>query len=204
MCSVVTNLVTSLEIQPIRCATTLFHFGRTLNGYIATRFVLLSRTAENSATSGYVVAPERSSQNDAWAAWNVERTRKNLDLFPTVNLTEAVCNYMWTWIFLAFIRILFFVFYSLFRCIFLISSYGKFLSSFVYVFIYCVGAWTTNLMSIPDELDAYFFLSKDGTDAVHEGRNGRKGSYFPPESAFFTIKIIWLKYFSLFVPWFGV
>ena len=33
----------------------------------------------------------------------------------------------------------------------------------------------------------YFFLSKDGKDAVHEGRNGRKGLYFPPESASFSL-----------------
>ena len=31
----------------------------------------------------------------------------------------------------------------------------------------------------------YFFLSKDGKDAVREGRNGWKGVYFPPESASF-------------------
>ena len=31
----------------------------------------------------------------------------------------------------------------------------------------------------------YFFLSKDGKDAVREGGNGRKGVYFPPESASF-------------------
>ena len=31
----------------------------------------------------------------------------------------------------------------------------------------------------------YFFLSKDVKDAVREGRNGRKGVYFPPESASF-------------------
>ena len=33
----------------------------------------------------------------------------------------------------------------------------------------------------------YFFLSKDGKDAVPEGRNGRNGVYFPPESASFTL-----------------
>ena len=33
----------------------------------------------------------------------------------------------------------------------------------------------------------YFFLSKDGKDAVREGRNGRKGVYFPPESAPFPL-----------------
>ena len=33
-----------------------------------------------------------------------------------------------------------------------------------------------------------FFLSKDGKDAVREGRNGRKGVYFPPESASFSFE----------------
>ena len=32
-------------------------------------------------------------------------------------------------------------------------------------------------------IEPYLFLSKDGKDAVREGRNGRKGVYFPPESA---------------------
>ena len=40
-CFVVTNQVTSLEIKPIRCATTLCRFGRTRSGYVATFFILL-------------------------------------------------------------------------------------------------------------------------------------------------------------------
>ena len=75
MCSVETSLVTSLEFQPIRCANTLFHFGRTRNVYMATRKFLLSSTAEGSATSGYVAAKERSGQSEAWASRNVERAR---------------------------------------------------------------------------------------------------------------------------------
>ena len=31
------------------------------------------------------------------------------------------------------------------------------------------------------------FPSKDGKDAAREGRNGRKGFYFPPESASFPL-----------------
>ena len=54
----------------------LFHFGRTRNVYVATRIILLSSTAESSATSGYVVATERASQSEAWAGRNVERARK--------------------------------------------------------------------------------------------------------------------------------
>ena len=48
--------------------------------------------------------------------------------------------------------------------------------------MYCVGAGITNVMSISDGSDR-IFLSKDGKDAVREGRNGRKSVYFPPESA---------------------
>ena len=76
MCSVVTNLVTSLEFQPIRCATTQFNFGRTRDVYLATRIILLTSTAEGSATSGYVAAMERSGQREAWAGRNVERARE--------------------------------------------------------------------------------------------------------------------------------
>ena len=94
MCSVVTNLVTSQEFQPIRCATTLFQPGRTRNGYEATRIILLSSTAESSATSGYVFAPERSGQKEACANRNVERARQSLFLFPTVDLIDAVCSHM--------------------------------------------------------------------------------------------------------------
>ena len=82
MCSVVTNLVTSLEFQPIRCATILCHFGRTRNGYVATRFILLSSTAESSATGGNVVVPQRSGQSETRAGRNVERTMKKPSFVP--------------------------------------------------------------------------------------------------------------------------
>ena len=62
---VATDLVTSQKFQPIRCAFTQFHFGRTRNVYVATRIILLSSTAEGSATSGYVAATERSGQSEA-------------------------------------------------------------------------------------------------------------------------------------------
>ena len=35
------------------------------------------------------------------------------------------------------------------------------------------------------QIGPYFFLSKDGKDAVSEGRNGQKRVYFAPESASF-------------------
>ena len=76
LCSVGTNLVTSRELQLIRCASMLCHFGRTRNGYVSTRFIILSSTAESSATSGYVVVPDRSGQSEARATRSVERTGK--------------------------------------------------------------------------------------------------------------------------------
>ena len=60
---VATDLVTSQNFQPIRCAFALFYFGRTWDVYVATRIILLSRSAEGSATSGYVAATERSGQS---------------------------------------------------------------------------------------------------------------------------------------------
>ena len=93
MCSVVTNLVTSLEFQPIRCATTLFHFGWTRKGYVATRIILLSSTAESSSTSGYVVAPERSGQTEVWAGRNVEWTMNKPSVFPIVDLLDRACKH---------------------------------------------------------------------------------------------------------------
>ena len=91
MCSVVTNMVTSLEFQPIRCATMLFHYGRTRNVYVATRIILFSSTAESSATSGYIVATERSGQSEEWASRNVKRNKPSL--FPTVVLIDVACNH---------------------------------------------------------------------------------------------------------------
>ena len=55
----------------------LSYFGRTRNVYVATRIILLSSTAEGSATSGYVAATERSGQSEAWASRNVERAKIN-------------------------------------------------------------------------------------------------------------------------------
>ena len=76
MWSVATNLLTSQEFRPIRCATLLCHFGQTQNGYVATRFILLSSFAGSSATSDYVVVPESFGQNETRSGRNVERTRK--------------------------------------------------------------------------------------------------------------------------------
>ena len=79
--SVATNMLTSLEIQSIRCAIMLCQFGRTRNAYVATYFFLLSSTAASSATGGYVVVPEHFGQNEEPAVSNEERTKKSLVFF---------------------------------------------------------------------------------------------------------------------------
>ena len=82
---VATDLVTSQNFQPIRCAFMLFHFGGTRDVYVATRIILLSSTAVGSATSGYVVATERSGQSEACASKNPERARRKPSSVPKVD-----------------------------------------------------------------------------------------------------------------------
>ena len=88
--SVATDLVTSLEIQPIRCAFMLCQFGRTRIGYVISYFIFLSSTAASSATSGYVVVAEHFGQNEEPAGSNEERTEKKPSLVPKVNLIDAI------------------------------------------------------------------------------------------------------------------
>ena len=88
--SVATDLVTSLEIQPICCAFMLCQFGRTRNGYVATYFVLLSSAAASSNTSGNVVVPEHFGQNEEPTVSNEERTKKKSSFVPKVDLIDAI------------------------------------------------------------------------------------------------------------------
>ena len=82
---VTTDMVTSQHFQPIRCAFTLFHFWRTRDVYVATRIILLSSTAEGSATSGFVAATERYGQSEAWGSKNLERAKEKLSFVPKVD-----------------------------------------------------------------------------------------------------------------------
>ena len=68
----------------------LCQFGRTRNVYVATRIILLSSTAESSATSGYVAVPEHFLQNEEPACINVERTKEKPSFVPKVNLIDAI------------------------------------------------------------------------------------------------------------------
>ena len=82
---VATDLERSQNFQPISCAFMLCQFGRTRNVYVATRFILLSSTAESSNTSGYVAVPEHFLQNDEPSVNNEERTRKKPSFVPKVD-----------------------------------------------------------------------------------------------------------------------
>ena len=83
--SVATDLVTSQNLQPIRRGFMLCQFGRTWNVYVATRIILVSSTAESSATSGYVAVPEHFLQNEEPSVNNEERTKKKPSFVPKVD-----------------------------------------------------------------------------------------------------------------------
>ena len=68
----------------------LCQFGRTRNIYVATRIILLSSTAESSATSGYAAVPEHFLQNEEPACITEERTGKKRSFIPKVNLIDAI------------------------------------------------------------------------------------------------------------------
>ena len=67
----------------------LRQFRQKWNGCIATYFILLSSTAASSATSGYVVVPERFGQSEEPACSNEERTRKKPSFVPKVDVIDA-------------------------------------------------------------------------------------------------------------------
>ena len=81
-CSVATNLVTSLEFNPVPCATMLCHFGQRGNGSVATHFIHFGSTAKNSATGEYAAPPERIVQNEEPPCGNEKRTRIKTSFAP--------------------------------------------------------------------------------------------------------------------------
>ena len=82
---VATDLVTSQNFQPIRCAFMLCQLGQTRNVYVATTFIFLSSTGESSATSGYVAVPEHFLQNDEPSVNNVERAGRKRSFVPKMD-----------------------------------------------------------------------------------------------------------------------
>ena len=181
MCSVLTNLMTSLEFQPIRCATTVFQFGRPRDVYVATRIILLSSTAAGSATSGYVAATNapakvRPELVETWSGLG-----NTPSLFQTVVLIDAACNHKSFYI----IHLIFPYFKSFSDCI------TVFFPCMEITLIFCLCNYSlcrrgNNHVDVHfRRIVPYFFLSKFGKDPIREGRNGQKGVYFPLESASF-------------------
>ena len=68
----------------------LCQFGQTQNVYVAARFILLSSTAESSATSGYVTVLEHFLQNEEAACINEEWTRKKPSFVSKVNIIDVI------------------------------------------------------------------------------------------------------------------
>ena len=76
-----TNLVTSLVLNPIRCAIMLCHFGQTRNCSIAIHFILRGSAETSIAARDYVATPERFGQNEESISNQLEGS---LVLFPKV------------------------------------------------------------------------------------------------------------------------
>ena len=89
---------------------------------MATRFVLLSSTAERSATSGHVAVPEHFLQNDEPTVNNVERARKKPSFVPKTEINQ--CNSITKHVIMIFYDY-FSVFYLILVHFSILSSYGK-------------------------------------------------------------------------------
>ena len=118
MCSVATNLVTSLEFKPIRCATTLCHFGKSRKGYVASHFILLKDTAESSATTGHVVVPERFGQNEEPACRNEERAKRKPSFVPSSEFDQCNLKTHLNMTFIHHLYVLYFMYFIYIWCIF--------------------------------------------------------------------------------------
>ena len=88
-CSVATDLVTSLEVNLISCATMLCHFGQKGNSSVATHFILFSSNGTSSVTGDYVAIPERFGQNEEPSKRSEERTRNKPSSAPKRYLKDA-------------------------------------------------------------------------------------------------------------------
>ena len=91
-------------------------------------------------------------------------------LLPTVVLIDVACTHYS----FSFLNLIFPYFKLLFHCVLVLFLYGNIFDLFVYVFIYCVGAGITTLMSVSDGSDRTFSCRKMGkTRSVREEMDGR-------------------------------
>ena len=170
MCSVVTNLVTSLESQPIRWATMLFHIGRTRNVYVATRVILLSMSFPNAP------AKLRRELVEMWNELGYEPS-----LFQTKVLIDVACNHES----FSNMNFIFHILFCFFNCVIVFIPFMEISSIFCSCLYFLCRRGNNHFDVQFRRIGPVIFLSKDGKIAVREGRNGRKGVYFSPESASF-------------------
>ena len=111
------------------------------------------------------------------------RLGNTTNLFQTVVLIDAACNHESFYI----IKLIFPYFKLFFQVLYSIySPYGN-IFDLLFMFLFIVSARSNHFDVHFRRIGPYFFLSKDGKDPVREGRNGRRGLYFPPESASFPL-----------------
>ena len=65
---------------------------------------------------------------------------------------------------------------------FFLTFIENFLTFGLCFYLLCQAELTT-LLFTSDQMVPYFFLPKDGKDAVQEWRKGRRGAFLPPVSA---------------------
>ena len=88
MCSVATNLVTSLEVNPSQSATILCRFRQTRSCYVAILSILCG---SNATTIGdYVAVPERFGQIEEPASRNEERTEEKPKFVPKNGFNQCI------------------------------------------------------------------------------------------------------------------
>ena len=136
-CSVDTNLVTSLEFNPLRSATMLCQFGQTQCGSVATHFNLFSSTATSIATGDHVAVPKSFDQNEEPAIRKYERGTDYKQVhFLSQNVfkrrTEKLC------VFVAVNHVFLSSFYSMSMNLFFFSLWNAFWYH-ICTGIYCVG-----------------------------------------------------------------
>ena len=202
--SVVTNMVTSLEFNPIRCATTLCHFGQTWIASVVNHSFLRCSVATSKATGNYVAVLEQFSQNEDTTSSIKERTRGK----PTFvrkskfnRCSEITCKSPTC---INDFRSKCFIFIiDVFNNYFLL--WENYSISCLYCFLlFFYGSWADkhfDVLFLP--IRPVLFPSKDGKEAAYEWRDGWKGVLFPTTSAFFFVKFM-NKVLFLFVPCLGV
>ena len=87
---VATNLVNSLELEPVRCATMLCRFGQTRNCSVAIHCILRGSATTRKATGDYVAVLRRFGRKEKPVISTKNELRTSLVLFAKVFLFDTV------------------------------------------------------------------------------------------------------------------